>query len=122
MIRDRQKLLADQRTRRPGAKTGQHIIQIGGAPGTAVTTTLAVIKYDGERDGKRYTGHTRQDDGSLGDAVQFLFPNDSGDDDLLDADDHVLAIECPEWDANNACWSGDDDKYWAILSPWAAMG
>jgi len=83
---------------------------------------LVILKYDGERTGKRYTGHIREDDGPLGDAVQFRFPNDPGAGDLLDADDHVFAVECPAWDGGNSCWSGDDAKYWAILSPWAAMG
>jgi len=108
VIRDRQKLLADQRTRRPGAKTGQHIIQIGGAPGAAVALKVAI--FDGTRTDKRYTGHLKLDSGSDGDAIQFMFFNDTGVDDLLGDDDEVFVVKCPTWLESDSDW-GDVETY-----------
>jgi len=83
-------------------------------------TTWVIIKYDGSRSGTRYTGHIKEDDGDAGDLVEFCFANDPGEETLLDADDYVCAIPCPTWDEGNARWSGNYDRYWAVLSPWMA--
>ena len=72
--------------------------------------------FDGSRSGMWYSGHIRNEDGSLGDAVQFTFLNDPGVADLLDADDVVEIKRCPDW------LSSDRNAYVATLSPWAAMG
>lgn len=95
--------------------------QFGGGKPAQAGTQVVVIKWDSTRTGKRYNGHLWLDGGTQGDAVQFRFVNDVGTANLLDANDYVLAIKCPTWDEGNACWSGTDAKYWAILSPWAAV-
>lgn len=83
--------------------------------------SLTVLKFDGTRSGKRYTGHVWNDDGTQGASVQFRFVNDPGTAALLGANEYVMAMPCPAWDAGNAAWSGSDAKYWAVLSPWAAF-
>ena len=86
--------------------------------------TRAVIRYDGTRSTKRYTGHIWTDAGAQGAAVQFRFPNDPGVAALLDANNYVFAWPAPTWDTD-ASWGAVGTygaKYWAILSPWAAMG
>jgi len=122
MIRSRQALMAQQReARRP--RREERILDVGGVGSSAASggaSDLVVIKFDGSRSGKRYTGHIVEDDGSQGDAVQFRFLNDPGSDDILDPNDYVFAVPIAAWDEDNACWSGDSDKYWT-RSPWAAF-
>ncbi len=72
--------------------------------------------FDGDRSGVWYDGHIKNDDGSLGDAVQFTFLNDPAVADLLDPNDVVEIKRCPTW------LSSDRNAYIATLSPWAAMG
>lgn len=81
--------------------------------------TFTIIKYDGTRSDKRYTGHIWT--GEQGDLVEFRFLNDPGTDTLLNSSDYVMGIPCPDWDEDNEIWSGDYDKYLAILSPWSAL-
>ncbi len=91
--------------------------------GQAQLTAFAV--FDGNRTNTRYTGHIKNDGGSLGDAVQFMFLNDPGVADLLDPNDVVEIKPCPTWKESDSDW-GDEatygKKYLATLSPWAAMG
>ncbi|NLE60888.1 MAG: hypothetical protein GX616_21295 [Planctomycetes bacterium] len=89
-------------------------------PVSTAGTGLAVLKYNGSRTGKRYSGNVVNDDGSLGDACQFLFPNDPGIDTLLATNNIVYAVPCPTWDTGNAAWFGTSPKYHAILQPWSA--
>lgn len=122
MIRNLKDLLAHQRGRQRQRPATERIIQVGGAP--AAADRRVVISFDGTRDGKQYTGHIRNDDGTLGEAVQFRFANDPGVATLLDVNvDHVFAWPAPTWDTD-ASWGPVGTfgaKYWAILSPWAAM-
>lgn len=78
-----------------------------------------IAKFDGSRTGACYTGHIKEDGGGVGAACRWKFPNDPGVENLLDANDYVMVWPAPGWDTTG--WSGSGEKYWAQLTPWAAM-
>lgn len=92
-----------------------------GVPGSPIKLAL----YDGTRNGKCYTGHLlNESTGTASEiAVQWMFPNDAGTDDLLDADDVVFLLKkCPAYLEDDADWyTTGGAKYLAVLSPWAAL-
>jgi hypothetical protein len=73
-----------------GLKWGAVQWPIGGA-----STPTLFAKFDGSRTGKRYTGHIWT--GSQGAAIQWLFVNDTGIDDIIDANELVEVFAVPGW-------------------------
>lgn len=104
---------------------GFRIVRPGkGSP--AGGTPFVRIKRDSTaRSGKRYTGNILSDGGAVGQAVQFIVMNDPGTDDLLLADEHVLAINCPSQYVGLPDWlttSPARPKYMAVsICPWGAL-
>ena len=117
-------VIRESRERLRRLEEARRVPPIADAAALPVTAPLRVtIKWDTpySRTGKRYNGHIWTKAGAQGDAVQFRFLNDPGTDDLLEANDYVRAEPIDEWDDDNACWSGDDAKYWATLSPYGMV-
>lgn len=71
----------------------------GGSPSEFVT-----IRWNGQRNNRRYNGDILNDDGTLGAKAQFVIPNDTGIEPVLKNQDEVMARPCPVRLANLADW------------------
>lgn len=69
-----------------------------------------VAKFDGERTGKRYTGHIVKGDGTNEDFIQWLFLDDPGEEDIIEANTHVIVYKAPTWIANDESF-GDEETH-----------
>lgn len=85
-----------------------------------------VAKFDGTRTGKRYTGHIWADDGTQGDAIQWLFDwgNDVGTSSVIGANEYVQVVKCPTWLETNAAYgtvATYGEKYVAVAPIWGVL-
>jgi hypothetical protein len=77
---------------------------------------VTIAKFDGTRTGKRYTGHIVKSDGTNGDSVQWMFLDDPGDVDLIEANTRVIVHKAPKWIGDDAAFGAEGTygkKYFA---------
>ena len=87
---------------------------------------IKVAKYTGKRMGKRYTGRLVNDDGSLGDNIQWIFDwgNDPGTANIIGANEFVEVVKCPAWLESHAAFGAVatyGEKYVAKPPIWAVL-
>jgi hypothetical protein len=94
-------------------------------PGRPGKTLIA--KWDvspNGRDGNRYMGHLWNGDGTQGAAIQWVFLNDPGTDDIIAADEYVEVVKAPEWLAENAAFGAVatyGERYYARAPIWGVI-
>ena len=85
-----------------------------------------LAKFTGTRTGQRYTGRLVNDDGSLGDNIQWIFDwgNDPGTANIIGVNEFVEVVKCPAWLESHAAFGAVATygaKYVAKPPIWAVI-
>jgi len=85
-----------------------------------------LAKFTGTRTGQRYTGRLVNDDGSLGDNIQWIFDwgNDPGTANIIGVNEFVEVVKCPAWLESHAAFGAVatyGEKYVAKPPIWAVL-